>query len=137
LAISGHQCIREHSQKRIVYRNPLLISYLFVAAGYNQIVKGLRAGMIDHFRVIVLHGLTDAGVRDRSMLNQFSVLIPVVVNSVNVVYIPVELVITKLKIDILKDKQAGRYAHGEPNDIDKRKDLIFPEIPPGSDQIAF
>ena len=71
------------------------------------------------------------------MLDQLAILIPVVINPIQVACIFIELVIAQLEIDILKDEQTGGHSDSQTDDIDNGKDFILADIPPGGGEIVF
>ena len=134
--VAGQQRIGKHGQKGIVHRDHLLAAVFMGSARNDLFAKRLHAGMSDHFRIVILHRLPDPRIGDRSMLDQFAVLIPVIVNPVQIPCILIELIVAQLEIHILKDQQAGGHTDSQPDHIDKGKDLILADIPPGGDEIA-
>ena len=92
--------------------------------------------MIGDLRKIILHRLADPGIRDRSMLDQLAVLIPVIINPIQIAHVLVELIIAQLKIHILKDQQTSGHSNSQPDDINRRKYLVLADIPPGGGEIT-
>jgi len=71
------------------------------------------------------------------MLNQFPILIPVIVYPVYVLDVSVKLVEAQLEAHVLKNEQAGRHPDGEPGDVDERKSFILHQFPPRDFEIAY
>jgi len=70
------------------------------------------------------------------VLDEFAILIPVVIDTVEVPDIFIELIVAQLEIHVLQDQQTGSHADREPDHIDKRENLILPDITPGGSKIA-
>jgi hypothetical protein len=44
-----------------------------------------------------------------------------------------KLVVAQLLTYVLNNQQTGGHAQSEPEDVDKGKHFVFPEIPPGNE----
>jgi len=134
--IAGDQPIREHRQEGIIQAQCLLIADLLFIIGNDYGPEWQYPGVVDHLRKIMLHGLADTGIGDGPMLDQLAILIPVVVDPVKIAELGIELIIAQFEVDILKDQQAGGHAYRQTDDIDKGKDLVLADVPPGGGKIA-
>jgi hypothetical protein len=92
--------------------------------------------MIGHLGIIVLHGLANSGIRDGAMLNQLAILVPVVTHPVDIGYMRIELIVTKLEVHVLQYQQTDSHADGQAADIDHRKNLVLFQVAPGCYEIV-
>ena len=85
--------------------------------------------MIHHFRKIIMHSFANSGIGDGSMLDQFAILIAVIIYTINIGCIFIELVKAQFEAYILEYQQAGCHANRKTGNIDERKSFILPQIP--------
>src|ERR1700722_9353880 len=103
--ITRLQRIAEHTQESIVDKYRILLSILLDTPRDDLPPIRLNPRVIDHLRKIVLHRLADTRIGDRAMLDQLAVLIPVIIDPVQIPDILIELIIAQLEIHILQDQQ--------------------------------
>jgi hypothetical protein len=92
--------------------------------------------MRDHFGIIILHRLSDSGIGNGPVLDEFAILISVVIDAIKIPGIFIELIKAQLEIHVLQDQQTGSHADREPDHIDERENLILPDITPRGSKIA-
>jgi hypothetical protein len=71
------------------------------------------------------------------MLDQFAILIAIVIYAINIGCIFIELVKAQFKAYILKYQQAGCHANRKAGNIDERKSFVLPQISPCGFEIVF
>jgi hypothetical protein len=53
------------------------------------------------------------------------------IDAINIRQVFVETIIARLKVNVLEDKEAGRHADGQSENIDQRIDSILNQVPVG------
>ena len=112
----------------------LLIGWMILALMWKS--RAARA-QAEKVRIMEVIKRANGGIHNRSMLDQFSVLEPVVRNPISPFEFGIKLIKAQLENYELKNEQACCQPNGQSKNIDSRECFILENISPTDGKIIF